>query len=901
MDDKGLELLKCPSCAGASQLCRVCAGDRVGVWLDGRWLYAEPKLSSFTLAAVSANTQIEKAINYLSYSLASLSMMTVMVWVLINLIARAQNNQDLLSLFTQPSHWLLLACLAIILGLFSFYRLSKQAERAKKIKAWKIKANQQAWPERRRGLEAINVADAWQDDLQSVWLATYKLASDWHHSEVTVLHLFVALAQSSSEAQTVLSRLKVDPSELFSKLGHQLTKLATAKSLSMSTSLAGLMIKAYARAYQNKALAVGALELLSDLWGAEPLLDELLYDLGIDADKWANVLVWSELNKKLLLNYRRYRRLAAFKPSGNMDRAYTAMATPLLDQYAYDLTLAAKYGQLDICVGREAEMQEIFASLQAAKTGIILVGEPGVGKRELVAGLAQLMVTEEVPERLSDKRLLELDLASLLAGATAAGAQEKMLVLVNELARAGNIVLFIKDLENLMGISSGNEGSLELAEVLVNAVTRNGLVCLASTSPTNYHDYIEGSAVAQSFVKLELAEPTGNQAIVMIESKISWLEAKYKVYFSYEAISSAVELSDRYMHESFLPAKAISILEKAAVTVANKGRDSAVGAADVASELSRLTHINVQKLASNEGVELLNLENKMHERMIGQVEAVTTISQSLRRARAELRTGKRPIASFLFLGPTGVGKTELAKTLAAVYFGGEEYMIRLDMSEYQASDALAKMIGADGQSGYLTEKVRSLPFTLVLLDEIEKAHPEILNLFLQVLDDGRLTDGLGRTIDFTNTIIIATSNVGAVYIQEQVKAGTDLPVIKDNLIERELVAVMRPELINRFDGIIVFKPLAISEVAQIAALILKELAQMLEAKGIALVTSPGALDSLASLAYQPEFGARPLRRLIQDRIENEIANKILAGELARRDKVLINERAEIEVQKARSL
>jgi ATP-dependent Clp protease ATP-binding subunit ClpA len=423
---------------------------------------------------------------------------------------------------------------------------------------------------------------------------------------------------------------------------------------------------------------------------------------------------------------------------------------------------------------------------------------------------------------------------------------------------------------------------------------------VATASPENYRRYIEGSALAREFAKLEVLEPNGNKAIQMIESKVSWLEAQHKVYVTYEAIEAAVSMSERYMHESFLPAKAISLLEKAAVKVGGES-GAVLGVEAVAAELSRLTHIKVEKVVGNEGAELLNLESRLHERMVGQEEAVATVSQSLRRARAELRDGKRPIASFLFLGPTGVGKTELAKTLAAVYFGGEEYMIRLDMSEYQAGDALAKIIGADGQSGYLTEKVRSLPFTLVLLDELEKAHPEILNLFLQVLDDGRLTDGLGRTIDFTNTIIIATSNIGALYIQEEVKHQANLEVLKKNLIEQYLVQEMRPELVNRFDGIVVFKPLTMAEVAQIAKLILADLGRRLAEKGIALEATELGLQKLAELAYQPEFGARPLRRLIQDRIENEIANLILAGKLGRRDQVVINEGGGLEVVKARRI
>jgi len=288
--------------------------------------------------------------------------------------------------------------------------------------------------------------------------------------------------------------------------------------------------------------------------------------------------------------------------------------------------------------------------------------------------------------------------------------------------------------------------------------------------------------------------------------------------------------------------------------------------------------------------------------MVGQEEAVKMVAESLRRARAELREGKRPIASFLFLGPTGVGKTELAKTLAATYFGDEQTMIRLDMSEYQSEDALVKMIGsAEGVAGYLTEKVRKLPFALVLLDEIEKANARVLDLFLQVMDDGRLTDGQGRTIDFTNVIIIATSNIGAVLIKQAVEQGVDLETIKQNLLDTELIKYLRPEFVNRFDGVIVFKPLNLDNVTQIAGMLIAHLAKLLEAKGIILESTDAGLRKLAAAGFHPEFGARPLRRLLQDRIENVIAKMILSGDVARRDHLLINDSGEVVVEKARKL
>jgi len=360
--------------------------------------------------------------------------------------------------------------------------------------------------------------------------------------------------------------------------------------------------------------------------------------------------------------------------------------------------------------------------------------------------------------------------------------------------------------------------------------------------------------------------------------------------------------NQRYLDNKYLPEKAINILELVAVRVAKKrGTDALVAKEDIAEVIGEITNIPVTKLTETESKNLLSLEDRIHEQMINQTLAVKMVSASLRRARTELREGKRPIANFLFLGPTGVGKTELAKRVAAVYFGNEKCMIRLDMSEYQHPDSIKKMIGDSDTLGYLTEAVRRAPFSLVLLDELEKANPAILNVFLQVMDDGRLTDGQGRTIDFTNSIIIATSNVGAVYIQEEIFKGTPVENIKTVLINEHLNKVLRPELINRFDGVIVFEPLSMENVVAIAGLMLKKTAQILEAKGIRFKADSDGVRVLAKLGFDPKFGARPLRRLLQEKVEDKIANKILSGELKRRDTVVIDRTGGVQIEKAQKI
>ncbi|NTU99368.1 ATP-dependent Clp protease ATP-binding subunit, partial [Candidatus Falkowbacteria bacterium] len=392
--------------------------------------------------------------------------------------------------------------------------------------------------------------------------------------------------------------------------------------------------------------------------------------------------------------------------------------------------------------------------------------------------------------------------------------------------------------------------------------------------------------------------PNSNQSIVILESKVGYLEGLYKVYFTYSALDEAVKLTSKYIHDRYLPKKAIEVLEAVAVKASKTKQDKVITREQVALHLSEVTGIPLTRVGANEGRELLTLEKKIHEHMIDQVEAVDMVAASLRRARAQLTEGKRPIASFLFLGPTGVGKTELAKSVAKVYFGDEKYMIRLDMSEYQTQDTIAKMIGDSGNKGYLTEAVRQAPFSILLLDEFEKAHPEILNLFLQVMDDGRLTDGQGHTIDFTNCILIATSNAGAIYIQDQVKKGAPIEQIKDVLINEHLNKIMRPELINRFDGVIVFKPLSQENVVEIARLLLKKIENNLKNKGIRMRVEEAGIALIAELGFDPKFGARPLRRLLQDRIENVVANKILSGEVRRRDTIVITAEAQVEVEAA---
>lgn len=534
-----------------------------------------------------------------------------------------------------------------------------------------------------------------------------------------------------------------------------------------------------------------------------------------------------------------------------------------------------------------------------------MVGYPGVGKRTIVEGIAELMVGEDVPDIFQDKRLVSMSVSGLIAGASKTGdLEDRVLTVMSEISRSKNIILFVEDIHHLVGISTDSGEAMDVAEVLAEQMQRGNFHVIATTTPEYYKQYIEKSSLAKVLQKVLVGEPELDEAIHILESKALQLETKNQVYFSYNALADAIKYSKEYLHEEFLPEKAVRLITEAALTVKElRGIKTIVSAEDIANLVSTSTGIPVSKISTDESKKLLNLEERLHERVVGQNLAINLVASALRRARTALRGGDKPIASFLFLGPTGVGKTQIAKTLANVYFGSEKNMIRVDMSEFQSSDALAKLIG-DAQSGtvgFLSEAVRQKPFSLILLDEIEKATPEILNVFLQVLDDGRLTDATGRTIDFTNSIIIGTSNAGTSFIQDGIKAKKSLESIREELINVQLQKYFRPEFLNRFDGVVVFHPLELEHVAVIAKIFIGDLAKRLEEKGIYLEAEEAAIAELARLGFDPAFGARPLRRVIQDRVEDNLAKMLLAEKIGRRDKVILKQDLSLDIIKAPTL
>ena len=881
------------------------ASARPGAWFLGHFLYWNKTLKKTVIALKRSQENTERLLEFFTWLIIFAGWLAFVFWIFYNRELLLAHPFRLLFFWNGSNPLILFFLLSLWFDLFLIYKKSE-------TKAQKIKIDYRQFVsdkvKKATTPKKYNVAKTFGDDALRVIEDAYLLANKLRQPKVTIIHLFRVLLKTK-EIQTLFIRLNVDAIKLVELIDRRLVD-RTAKDFSgrseLEPALEEVFILSFVEAYNLNQTSVNILNLISFCYQKDPRLAEVLYELEVDHNKIINTVEWFRVNERMLANYKAYRQSALLKPGTGMNRAYTAIATPTLDHFSHDLTVQSKYGSTNICVGRQAEINSIFETFTGGHNGVLLVGPIGVGKSAIINGLARLMVEEKVPGFWKDKRLVELDVSRLVSGVDPAQAEERLLTIINEVNRSANIILYIDNVENLIGISAGSQESLDLSEVLAEALSRKHLICLASATTENYAKFIENKALGTVFTTLGIKEPEFNEAIQILESKVGFLESKYDIYIVYSALEQAVKMSERYLHDKFLPLKAIDLLEKAALVAAknfaNDPTKGFCGQEEVAAAIGEMTGIPANKVTVNESQKLLNLETEIHKRLIGQEEAVKAVASSLRRARVQIKEGKRPIASFLFLGPTGVGKTELAKAVSQIYFGDEDYLVRIDMSEYQNQDSVRKMIGdIDGNLGYLTEAVRKKPFSLILLDEIEKAHPDILNLFLQLFDDGRLTDGQGRTISFTESIIIATSNIGALYIQEQIKANTKLNIIKQELIDNQLNKHMRPELINRFDGIIVFKPLSEENVLAIATLMLKKIKKNLGEKGISLKADKDGVAILAHEGYDPKFGARPLRRLLQDKIEDHIANKILGGELKRRDTVVINAKAEIEVEKAAAL
>ena len=649
--------------------------------------------------------------------------------------------------------------------------------------------------------------------------------------------------------------------------------------------------------------------------------------------------------------------------NGKPGKRKNAEGTPSLDQFSRDLTELARDGKLDPVVGREAEIDRVIQILsRRSKNNPCLIGEPGVGKTAIVEGIAERIMGGMVPDTVLGKRVVSLDLSGIVAGSKYRGEfEERIKKVLAEVAKAGNVLLFIDEIHTIIG-AGGAEGAIDASNILKPALARGEVQVIGATTIEEYRKYIEkDAALERRFQPVVVEEPTEEEAISILKGLRGQYESHHHVTITDEAVEAAVRLSARYINDRFLPDKAIDLMDEAAAKVrlhvggdpreaaelrreiaesqetleqALSGGDleaareaqtkrqeleekleklnakakqggrrhhQTVGEDEIADVVSGWTKIPVKKLTEGEAARLKKLEATLHKRVIGQEEAVSAVAKAVRRGRVGLKDPKRPIGSFLFLGPTGVGKTEISKALAEAVFGQEQAMIRVDMSEYMEKHSVSKMIGSppgyvgheDG--GQLSEKVRRNPYAVILFDEIEKAHPDVFNILLQVLDDGHITDSQGRKVDFKNTIIIMTSNAGAQALVEPKKLGfasgndekQNYERMKGSVME-EVRRIFKPEFLNRIDETIVFRALNKDDMKQIVGLMTKELAKRCETQlGITLVVRDAAKQYIVDKAYDPKYGARPLRRKIQDEIEDPLAEKLLDGSIRRGDEVIV--------------
>ncbi|PYC75837.1 Clp protease [Streptomyces tateyamensis] len=779
-------------------------------------------------------------------------------------------------------------------------------------------------------VQRVPIGRLLSDSARELIEAAAQRAAEDGSTDLDTDHLLWAATQVES-SRRMLERAGVDPDELAADLREALPTWADGltEEPSLTPAAKRVLLAAHARSQ-----AAG-----SSYIGPEHLLGALLEQERSGA---------GQALRSVAPNQEALRKVVDGHGTGG-DRSSTGehpSQTPTLDEYGHDLTVAARAGKLDPVVGRAEEIEQTVEILsRRTKNNPVLIGEPGVGKTAIVEGLAQRIVSGDVPRTLKDRRVVTLDLTGLVAGSKYRGEfEERLKKVIDEVVEAEqSVILFLDELHTVVG-AGGGEGSMDAGNILKPALARGELSVVGATTLDEYRRHVEkDAALERRFQPVLVPEPTVDETVQILQGLRDRYEAHHQVRFTDQALDAAAALSDRYVSDRFLPDKAIDLLDQAGARVrlrslgsgtegqAVKDRiarlrrelDEAVAdedfgraaelkpqlrqaedelaevaeqregvvrvtADDIAEVLSRRTGIPVAQLTETERDRLLKLEETLHQKVIGQDEAVVAVAQAVRRGRAGMGDPDRPTGSFLFLGPTGVGKTELAKALAELLFGDPDRMIRFDMSEFQEKHTVSRLVGSPpgyvgyDEAGQLTEAVRRKPYSVLLFDEVEKAHPDVFNLLLQVLDDGRLTDAQGRTVDFRNTVVIMTSNIGSRRILDH---RGDVDAIRSDLM-KELGQQFRPEFLNRIDEVIVFHALTRADLVRIVDLLLARSRRRLKAQGVDLEVTGAAKEWLANKGYQPEFGARPLRRTIQSELDNRVANLLLEGTVQAGDTVL---------------
>ncbi len=784
------------------------------------------------------------------------------------------------------------------------------------------------------------------------------------HQSVSSEHVLLALVvEQNGIAGKVLREMDLNETEIYEEIEHLIgyggiRSYPKGVFLPYSPRMKQVFALASSEVKKTGSQKVGTEHILMSLLKDESIMaTRIMINLGISLSKARQVLK----QKMGLAGDSAGKGMNRRRNVNVQDKRQTPQGTPTLDSLARDLTKLAKENKLDPVVGRSREVKRLIQILsRRTKNNPVLVGEPGVGKTAIAEGLAQKIILGEVPEDMQEKRLMMLDMGSLVAGTKYRGEfEDRMKKVIDEIYNDGQVILFIDELHTLIG-AGGAEGAIDASNILKPALARGELQTIGATTLDEYQKYIEkDSALERRFARIQVDEPTPEEAEEILQGLRSRYEEHHGVEITDEAVRAAVNLSVRYITSRKLPDKAIDLIDESAAKVRldqtdhltkstvikleidelvqekeaaiqkqdfenaaqlrrqekalrkklqkvsaieakqEQGYADRVTEEDVATVVSEWTGVPLQQLEKKESERLLELEGLLHERVVGQDEAVKAVSRAIRRARSGLKDPDRPIGSFMFLGPTGVGKTELAKALSEVMFGSEDALIRVDMSEFMEKYSTSRLIGSPpgyvgyDEGGQLTEKIRQKPYSVILLDEVEKAHPDVFNLLLQVLDDGHLTDSKGRKVDFRNTIMIMTSNIGATQIREEKNVGFNVQdVTKDHKamqkrILEELKKAFRPEFLNRIDETVVFHSLSKDEIHTIVQIMSKAIIKRLKEQDIQVKITPSAIDVIGKAGFDPEYGARPIRRALQKEIEDRLSEALLGGEIRLGDHVTV--------------
>jgi len=694
--------------------------------------------------------------------------------------------------------------------------------------------------------------------------------------------LFYNLLSSVPKLNFIFFRLLLDTNEIKKTLKSQ-------KFEDQTDNFQEVILESLRIANQKNHMRIELGDIVTSLAKNELNFKRILIDANLNSYDIENVVWWLESLEKRINERKRFWEWENLIKRGSLAKDWAAGYATLLDRFGIDYSVLVKTQGFPEMIGHKEEIEAIERILARRElNNCLLVGEPEIGRKSMILELARKSVLGKSLPEVNHKRIVQLDLNYLAAQTGSVEEAEAVLERIfGEMMHAGNIVLVIDEFHNFIG-GEKRPGIIDISGVLSPYLPLPGFQVVAITSFTGLHKYLEQRpAILSLFEKVEVGEISEEETLLVLENHSLWLENRYKKFITFLALKETISLAQKYISKPF-PKSAMDLLDEVLVYVYSI-KEKVVLPEHVRKIVSGKTEVPVGEVEEKEKEILLNLEALIHKRIINQEEGVREVSIALRRARAEVSARKGPMGTFLFLGPTGVGKTETAKALSAIYFGSEEKMIRLDMSEFQAISDIARLIGSPGEEGLLTTKVKQSPFSLVLLDEIEKAHPNILNLFLQVLDEGHLTDGLGNKINFKNSIIIATSNAGYPIILDAIKDKSEWSQVKQKLLDYLFKeGIFRPEFINRFDAMVVFKPLSRENILKVAEIMLQKIADGLKEKNIDLVITSALKEKIAELGYDPTFGARQMKRVIQDKIEDVLATAILSGEIKRKDRIEID-------------